>query len=565
MKMLGLKKVARGILGALVLTLDLAAPGPAAEGIWAKKADMPTARMLLGTCVADGKIYAIGGAPAPGVEISAMEEYDPVTDTWTGKAPLPTPRAGLGVSEVNGKIYAIGGLSQGARTVEEYDPATDTWSRKAEMPTGRGFFTTSVVNGKIYAIGGAMGTQGPAFRAVEEYDPATDVWTRKANLPEPRYLHAASVVDGKVHIIAGSWQEWTASQAVYAYDPTTDTWEQRADAPTARSWLSAAEADGRIYVIGGDFGPPKANVEEYDPVTDTWRRLPDMPTPRGALSTTSVNGKIYVIGGSVTLFNDVLSTVEEYTPNPLVVDFNGDGIVDIKDLLRLIESWGRNDPVIDIAPRPSGDGVIDEKDLDILMSHWGEEPGLIAKWKLDESSGTIAADSARAHDGALLGNPIWQPAGGKVGGALLLRGGGDHVTTPFVSNPATGPFSVFAWVKGGAPGQVILSQDNGANWLMADRSLGALTTELTEPGRKGKPLPSSAPITDGTWHRVGLVWNGADRILYLDGAEVARGTQGGLTGSRGGLHLGTGSTLAAGTFWSGLIDDVRIYDRVVTP
>ena len=38
-----------------------------------------------------------------------------------------------------------------------------------------------------------------------------------------------------------------------------------------------------------------------------------------------------------------------------------------------------------------------------------------------------------------------------------------------------------------------------------------------------------------------------------------------LEGAYGGLHLGAGSDLALGTFFSGLIDDVRIYNRAVTP
>jgi hypothetical protein len=33
----------------------------------------------------------------------------------------------------------------------------------------------------------------------------------------------------------------------------------------------------------------------------------------------------------------------------------------------------------------------------------------------------------------------------------------------------------------------------------------------------------------------------------------------------GGLCLGTGSTQTAGSFFCGLIDDVRIYNRVVSP
>ena len=72
-------------------------------------------------------------------------------------------------------------------------------------------------------------------------------------------------------------------------------------------------------------------------------------------------------------------------------------------------------------------------------------------------------------------------------------------------------------------------------------------------------------ITDGQWHHVCLVWDGSHRILYVDGTEVARDTQTSLAASAGGLYIGAGSALAPGTFWSGLIDDVRIYNRVVKP
>jgi Tol biopolymer transport system component len=251
-----------------------------------------------------------------------------------------------------------------------------------------------------------------------------------------------------------------------------------------------------------------------------------------------------------------------------VVDLNGDGKVDIQDLLRMINSWGEDDPSVDIGPEPFGDGTVDEKDLEVLMSYWGQEvhdPDLIAQWKLDEASGMIAVDSAGTSDGALLGNPIWRPVGGKHGGALEFDGLGSCVETPFVRDPSQGAFSIFAWVKGGAPGQSIVSQVIGANWLMLAPS-GALMTELKQTGRQqGKPLTSSAVITDGAWHRVGLVWDGSNRILYVDDIEVARDMQTALAGTRTGLCVGASSTRASGTFWSGLIDDVRIYKRAVKP
>jgi hypothetical protein len=253
-----------------------------------------------------------------------------------------------------------------------------------------------------------------------------------------------------------------------------------------------------------------------------------------------------------------------------VVDFNGDLKVDIKDLLTLIGHWGQDYPPCDMGPMPWGDGKVDEKDLEVLMSYWGQElevpdPNLVAHWKLDETNGTLAKDSASYYDATLKGNPAWQPSGGKLDGAILLDGLDDYLQTPSFLNASQGAFSVLAWVKGGAPGQVILSQMLKANWLSTEATSGWLRTELRAEGSLGTNLQSQSVITDGNWHRVGLVWDGTNRLLYVDDTEVARDTQPSLPDSGAGFYVGVGNRLSKGTFWSGLIDDVRIYNRAVKP
>jgi hypothetical protein len=152
-----------------------------------------------------------------------------------------------------------------------------------------------------------------------------------------------------------------------------------------------------------------------------------------------------------------------------------------------------------------------------------------------------------------------------VAGALKLDGIDDLLFTTFSLNPADASFSVFVWVKGGAPGQVIISQSGGANWLMADVSEGKLMTELQGTGRFDGPLYSQTVITDGAWHRVGLTWDGSNRILYVDDVEVARDTQAGLAGSNGGLYFGAGKNPVPASLWFGLLDDIRVYDRAILP
>ncbi|NIO09759.1 MAG: hypothetical protein GTO40_17845, partial [Deltaproteobacteria bacterium] len=138
-----------------------------------------------------------------------------------------------------------------------------------------------------------------------------------------------------------------------------------------------------------------------------------------------------------------------------IVDFNGDGIVDSADMCIMVDHWGENYPLCDIGPTPFGDGIVDVEDLVVLAEYLFTYPGAVTHWKLDETEGSIAYDSASHNDGTLNGNPLWQPSGGKVDGALAFDGTDDYVSTDFVLNPADGPFSVFAWVKEAAPGQVI--------------------------------------------------------------------------------------------------------------
>lgn len=54
-------------------------------------------------------------------------------------------------------------------------------------------------------------------------------------------------------------------------------------------------------------------------------------------------------------------------------------------------------------------------------------------------------------------------------------------------------------------------------------------------------------------------------MLYADGSIVAEDMQDSLGGAGNGLYIGTGKEMDPGTFFSGLIDDVRIYNRVVRP
>ncbi|MHC4165419.1 MAG: LamG-like jellyroll fold domain-containing protein [Planctomycetota bacterium] len=380
-------------------------------------------------------------------------------------------------------------------------------------------------------------------------------------------------MDGLIYAIGGGAP---GERATEVYDPAKDTWTAKAPMPTGRYCLDAVVVCGKIYAVGGWWfsvrGPIYSTVEVYDTATDTWTKGVDIPVTAAGLSTSVVDGKIYVMGGATATHdnNHWILTSAVYANEP-IVDLNGDGIADAADMCFVVDHWGTDYSSCDIGPMPWGDSVVDVEDLKILAEYLFEDvadPTLTAHWPLDEVQGVIAYNNVTDCDGLLVGDPVWQPDSGVVGGALRFDGIDDYVSTDAVLNPADGVFSVVAWISGGASGQVILSQADGVNWLSVDPVEGCLMTELTNPGRSSVgSMLSQVNVIDGDWHRVGIVWDGLHRHLYVDGGEVAKDAAplSTMDGSDGGLYLGVSSAFAPGTFFSGLIDDVRIYNRAVSP
>jgi hypothetical protein len=168
-----------------------------------------------------------------------------------------------------------------------------------------------------------------------------------------------------------------------------------------------------------------------------------------------------------------------------------------------------------------------------------------------------------------MGDATWQPDGGVADGALELDGIDDYVATDLVADPKVGPVRVVCWVKTDVPGGVIVSQKPGAafgaNWLAIDQADGALMSEMMFPL---PPLQSTVVVADGQWHEVVVEWDGACRRLWMDKRVVSRDAAPMALPPfswNGTLTIGAGANLEPDTFFTGLIDDVRVYNRVVSP
>jgi len=78
------------------------------------------------------------------------------------------------------------------------------------------------------------------------------------------------------------------------------------------------------------------------------------------------------LGSDAQQRSDAARPMPVGAPIACVGDLNGDGVVNVSDLLALLGAWGPNEGhPADI----NGDGVVNVSDLLILLGAWGDCPG----------------------------------------------------------------------------------------------------------------------------------------------------------------------------------------------
>jgi hypothetical protein len=202
------------------------------------------------------------------------------------------------------------------------------------------------------------------------------------------------------------------------------------------------------------------------------------------------------------------------------------------------------------------------------------DPNLVGWWKLDEGSGDLALDgSGYDNHGTLVRNPQWVT--GHDGDALQFSGGA-YVDCGNAEVLNLGVFSVSFWCNIAATqtwnhivskgSHVANFGDPGSvNWgvMMVDAQEVILFENYYDAGWVG----IRADTTIGEWHHIVATYNGDTMQLYHDGelASEATGTDISLDQSRS-LIIGARSDAdnPAGGYFNGSIDDVRVYNKVLT-
>ncbi|MEB2774674.1 LamG-like jellyroll fold domain-containing protein [Algoriphagus sp. D3-2-R+10] len=197
--------------------------------------------------------------------------------------------------------------------------------------------------------------------------------------------------------------------------------------------------------------------------------------------------------------------------------------------------------------------------------------GKIGYWKMDETSGTTAADSWANGDGSLHGDATWSE--GIADNSVLLDGSGDYVTLPEGLMKTTEDFTIATWVRLDevATWSRIFdfgTENNNSMFLAPKTSTSGEGIRFAIKTTSGYPTLSynyTWPLD--TWTHIAVTLSGNTATMYLNGEPVASSTQ--FTkrpsdlGNTTNNYLGKGQN-AQDPYLKGAIDDFRILNRALS-
>jgi hypothetical protein len=198
---------------------------------------------------------------------------------------------------------------------------------------------------------------------------------------------------------------------------------------------------------------------------------------------------------------------------------------------------------------------------------------LVGRWKLDEATGTMAADSSGlGHTATVKNGATWVP--GRFGSGLLFDGVLGHVLVPRSAALEPPAVTAMAWINRlGSPGRFKYVIAKGytaciaSSYAIYTGTDGGLRFYVSDHAGTRYTLSADAgtAVWDGAWHHVAGTFDGAMLRLFVDGTEVGAGAARSDVVEYGTLN---GDDLFFGRYpgcsgldFDGTIDDVRIYDR----
>ncbi len=192
---------------------------------------------------------------------------------------------------------------------------------------------------------------------------------------------------------------------------------------------------------------------------------------------------------------------------------------------------------------------------------------LVAHWRFDEGSGTLASDtSGNGNDGVLQGDAKW--VAGKLGGAIEFNGQSARVVAPNIPLDSRS-FTITMWVNAVlyTGEQVVFStgltgaNDTDLHLRIGGPGSGNVPAGGVRMGFYNNDLDTPGDIIqENEWYHITFWYDfeNQNRRIYIDGVMEAEAGAAPYLGTTGDSVIGAWGT---GQWFRGIIDDVQIYNH----
>ena len=205
--------------------------------------------------------------------------------------------------------------------------------------------------------------------------------------------------------------------------------------------------------------------------------------------------------------------------------------------------------------------------LTLVFVPYSRAAGLVAAYSFDEGSGTISSDQSGRGHSATLSNATWSTAG-HTSGAVSMNGTNALITVADAADlRLANAMTIEAWVKpsslAGWRTVIMKEKPGGLSYVLYASDNNAPPALYGNSGGNDVAAVGSGLLTLNGWSHLAGSYDGSTLRVYVNGSLVgSKAMSGSLVASTSPLRIGGNSIW--GEYFSGLIDDVRVYDRTLS-